>query len=264
MYLYPAKPYLVASAHWYELQNFQADLTVLPWGALEAHNYHLPYGTDTMQCEYIVHQAAERAWAAGHKPMVLPAIPFGVQSAQKTLPMHIHIKPSTQFSLLSDIVASLESQGQEKLIIVNGHGANSFVAMIRELFDNTKMKIFILNWYDCLDAHEYFTEPGDHAGEMETSLIQYITPHLALPLDMAGAGQPRKANLNCLNRRYVWTQRDWLKTSTDTGVGDPKLADPNKGKAYLNAVIALLTDVFNELSALDIQHMYDANSEVEI
>ena len=35
------------------------DVAILPWGATEAHNYHLPYGTDTVQAEHIAIRAAE-------------------------------------------------------------------------------------------------------------------------------------------------------------------------------------------------------------
>jgi creatinine amidohydrolase/Fe(II)-dependent formamide hydrolase-like protein len=40
-------------------------VAVLPWGATEAHNYHLPYGTDNLECEHIAAEAARLAWEAG-------------------------------------------------------------------------------------------------------------------------------------------------------------------------------------------------------
>ncbi|MDP3474249.1 MAG: creatininase family protein, partial [Algoriphagus sp.] len=40
------RPYILKEATWKDLKIFRFELAVLPWGATEAHNYHLPYGTD--------------------------------------------------------------------------------------------------------------------------------------------------------------------------------------------------------------------------
>ena len=51
------------------------NVIVLPWGATEAHNYHLPYASDTMQAEMISEIAAALAVDKGAKITVLPCIP---------------------------------------------------------------------------------------------------------------------------------------------------------------------------------------------
>ena len=43
------RPYVLAETNWEHLKDEQIELAVLPWGATEAHNYHLPYGTDNYQ-----------------------------------------------------------------------------------------------------------------------------------------------------------------------------------------------------------------------
>lgn len=62
---------------------------VLPWGATEAHNYHLPYSTDTVEAESMAAGAAKYAWEKGAKVIVLPAIPFGVNTGQHDVPLRI-------------------------------------------------------------------------------------------------------------------------------------------------------------------------------
>jgi creatinine amidohydrolase len=42
------------------------------------------------------------------------------------------------------------------------------------------------------DNKKYFDEPGDHAGEMETSMMLAIKPDLVLPLTEAGEGKEKK------------------------------------------------------------------------
>ena len=41
------------------------DVAMLPWGATEAHNYHLPYGTDVMECDAVAAESARIAWERG-------------------------------------------------------------------------------------------------------------------------------------------------------------------------------------------------------
>ena len=38
---------------------------VLPFGATEPHNYHMPYGTDTFQVVELARRACQRAWDGG-------------------------------------------------------------------------------------------------------------------------------------------------------------------------------------------------------
>ena len=39
------RPYILAETNWKDVKESSYDLAVLPWGATEAHNYHLPYAT---------------------------------------------------------------------------------------------------------------------------------------------------------------------------------------------------------------------------
>src|SRR6476661_5567734 len=93
-------------------QNYQTvraatyDVAVLPIGSCEPHNFHLPYGTDTLQAENIALRVCRRAAEQGAKVVKLPCIPYGVQSNMLELPLAINVYPSTFFSLLKDIVDS--------------------------------------------------------------------------------------------------------------------------------------------------------------
>ena len=109
------------------------EVAILPWGATEPHNFHLPYATDNYETASIAERAAEIAWKQGAKVVVLPTVPFGVNTGQLNLRLALNMNPSTQFAVLSDIAAALSSQGVRKLLVLNGHGGNDFKQMIREL-----------------------------------------------------------------------------------------------------------------------------------
>src|SRR6185503_273688 len=121
-----SRPFVLAVSTWKTVDPTPYEVAVLPWGATEAHNYHLPYGTDNIQAESVAIRAAERAWSEGARVIVLPTVPFGVQTTQLDIKLCLNLNPSTQAAVLGDLVSSLEGQGVHKLLIVNGHGGNDF------------------------------------------------------------------------------------------------------------------------------------------
>lgn len=253
------KPFILEQTNWKQVKNEKYDVAVLPWGATEPHNYHLPYGTDVIETAKIAEEAAEKAWNRGAKIMVLPTIPFGVQNpGQTNLPFCMHINPSTQIILFRDIVASLHRQGIRKLVILNGHGGNDFKPMIRELKSEfPEMLIAMIEWFKILNEHEYFEESGDHAGEMETSIILHFFPHLVLPLSEAGDGKSKPTKLAGLRNKTAWIPRQWDEVSEDTGVGYPKKATAEKGEKYINDTTQRISDFLVEFASCDAASLYE-------
>lgn len=238
--------------------NAPAGLAVLPWGATEAHNLHLPYSTDVIETERIAAEAAGKAWERGAKVIVLPAIPFGVNTGQLDIRGTVNLNPGTQYCILKDIVDDLYRQEIYKLLILNGHGGNDFKQMIRELGPiYPAMFICTCNWYQSVENSEFFEKDGGHADEMETSLMQFLAPELVLPLDQAGKGSAKKFRIKALNEKWAWAERKWLKVTSDTGIGDPSRATPEKGERYFNAVVGKISQLMLDLSNTDIQDLYE-------
>ena len=120
-----AKPYVLEQTNWKQVKSQKYEVAILPWGATEPHNYHLPYGTDSLETAKIAEQSAGKAWEKGAKVMVLPVIPLGAQNmGQIDMPFCLHTKPSTQLIILKDILTAFSGQGIKKLVIMNGHGGN--------------------------------------------------------------------------------------------------------------------------------------------
>jgi creatinine amidohydrolase len=251
------RPYILAETTWKAIRETAWEVAVLPWGATEAHNYHLPYGADTLESAAIAEEAARRAWEAGARVVVLPAVPFGVQSGQLDIPLCLHVNPSTQAALLADLAFTLAGHGVRKLVILNGHGGNDFRAMIRELQPDVELFLCTLNWYACVDARRFFEEPGDHAGELETSLLLHVAPDLVLPLAEAGPGAERRFRIAGLREGWAWAPRQWTQVSADTGVGDPSAATADKGARYFQAVTERIGGFLAELAAADPADLYE-------
>jgi creatinine amidohydrolase len=253
----PGRPFLLSETTWKAVDPTSFELAILPWGATEAHNYHLPYATDTIQVVRVVSAAAQRAWAAGARVLVLPSLPFGTQTTQLDIKGCINMNPSTQAAVLADVVHSLERQGLLKLCIVNGHGGNDYRQMIRELQPRTRVFLSMVNWYKIVDPASYFEEGGDHAGELETSVMMHLAPETVLPLTEAGEGRERRFRIAALREGWAWAPRDWRQITADTGVGNPKKASAEKGRKYFDVVVERLSQYFVDLAKADTAKLYE-------
>jgi creatinine amidohydrolase len=251
------RPYILAESTWAAVRKERYDVAVLPWGATEAHNYHLPYATDNIESEAIAAEAARLAWDRGARVIVLPTVPFGVNTGQLDIPLCLNVNPSTQTALLRDLGSSLVQQGVLKLVILNGHGGNDFRQIIRELQAELALFMCQLNWYTCIDPTPFFVEAGDHAGELETSLMLHVAPSLVRALSDAGPGKARPFRVRAFREGWAWTPRQWTKVTDDTGVGNPAASSADKGAAYFKAVTERIAGFFQELAAADPQRMYE-------
>ena len=252
-----SRPFVLAELTWPQVNATRYEVAILPWGATEAHNTHLPYATDNIQSEQVAIRAAERAWKAGAKVVVLPTVPFGVNTTQLDIPLTINMHPSTQARVLADVVASLETQGVPKLVIVNGHGGNDFRQMIRELQPATRVFLATINWWSCVDVTQFMENAGDHAGEAETSAMMHLAPDAVRPLKEAGRGHARASKLTGIREGWAWAPRRWTQVTDDTGIGDPSKSSREKGERYVNAAVARIAGFLVELGALDVKEPYE-------
>lgn len=253
------RPWVLEETNWKSVKNRKYEVAVLPWGATEPHNYHLPYGTDSLETTQIAYSAAEKAWERNARVVVLPTIPFGVQNPGQTdMPFCIHMRPSTQIIVLEDIVRSLFNQGIFKLVIMNGHGGNDFKPHIREMSAVFPGMFIALNqWFKLAPDSRFFEEEGDHANEMETSIMMHYFPELVLPLHEAGEGQAKRWKIKSLEDETAWSPRRWNEVSDDTGIGNPKKASARKGQLFLEEITKRIGDFLAELAEADLNDLYE-------
>jgi creatinine amidohydrolase len=251
------RPWILAETTWAAVRESPPDVVVLPWGATEAHNFHLPYGTDVVEAAGIAAEAGRLAWERGARVLVLPAMPYGVQTGQLDIPLCVNVNPSTQAALLGDIAASLAGQGIRKLVVLNGHGGNDFRPIIRELQAGVDLFVCTLDWYRAVDARRFFDEPGDHAGELETSVMLHLAPEHVRPLEEAGPGAARGWRIEALREGWVWAPRKWTRVTDDTGVGDPSAATAARGAAFVRAATERIGEFLVQLAEADPADLYD-------
>ena len=252
------RPYILSETNWKTVKSTDYEVAILPWGATEAHNYHLPYATDNIQCDFIAEASARVAWEAGAKVVVLPTVPFGVNTGQLDIKLNLNLNPTTQLAIIKDIADTMQRSGIPKLIIMNGHGGNDFKQMVREagkFFPDLFLATF--SWFKVIDGHDYFDDPGDHAGELETSLMMHFRPDIVLPLKEAGDGKAKHFKMSAMKEGWAWAERSWSQVTKDTGVGNPMAATGAKGAAYLEVLTKKIAAFFIEISQLDNHDLYE-------
>lgn len=252
------RPYILAESSWKEIETQKVDLVILPWGATEAHNYHLPYATDNIQVDHIAAESARKAWEKNARIMVLPTVPFGINTGQTDIRLDMNMHPSTQAAVLNDLIEVLNRQGIRKLLVLNGHGGNDFKMMLRELgVRYPNMLLSACNWFHSMDKSNYFENEGDHADEMETSLMMYLAGDLVRPLSEAGDGNEKKSKVKAFHESWAWMERKWDQVTDDTGIGDPAASSREKGERFFNDLTDKLADFYVELSSVDSDDLYE-------
>lgn len=240
----------LSSASWNDVKETKYDVVILPWGAIEPHNYHLPYITDCHLSQNIALDSAELAYKKyGAMCAVMPPIFLGSQNpGQWNLPLCIHTNSETQKAILGDIVDSLHYQGFRKLVIINGHGGNTFKSYIRDFAKKYPDFIIVsLNWFEVVPTDGCFEEkPDEHAGEQETSVLLHYRPDL-VDMSVAGDGVVTPVEVEALNKKIGWAPRNWGEVSKDTGIGNPHKSTAEKGARYAAAVADKISDLLGDL-----------------
>jgi creatinine amidohydrolase len=245
----PGRPYILHEATYPRLKEAAPNVAVLPWGATEAHNRHLPHGTDVIEATALAERAAEIAHDGGARVVVLPTIPFGNNEQQLDQTATISFRTATAAAILDDVARSLAAQGIDRLVLINGHGGNEFKPLIRDVQRAYGMLVTLINFFQIRPEllREIFVDPGDHAGEMETSLILHLRPQW-VEMPEAGAGDRVPFAIEGLTQSGVWTPRPWSAVHPDTGAGDPRHASAEKGRRYFEAISQEIANVLQSLS----------------
>ena len=249
-------PWRLSELTYHETRDGQYTLAVLPWGATEPHNLHLPHGTDNYQVNALADRACELAHAKGAQVVLLPGVPFGTQTNMRRCPLALNMHPSTQLAVLRDLCGSLADAGVGRLLILNGHGGNNLKFALRELMEQTPVHLFLCDWFAAAAdpaREELSLAPGSHADELETSLMLHLRPELVVRNDdgslRADAGATRPFALESVRDGVVRISRRWDLLTTATGDGDPHGATAEKGGRLFDLVSAQLADAVAELAA---------------
>lgn len=232
-------------------------VAVLPIGAIEPHNRHLPEGQDFLHTTHVAKQSCKLAWQKCNSIICLPTIPYGVDCNLMDFPLTIHVSQSTLDAMVRDIIYSLHKHSIRKIVIINGHGGNDFLPLIRQVQCELDVYLFLCHWWKVgLDKYnDIFEKPDDHAGEFETSVALELYPEL-VEIDKAETALPRPFRFKALNEGWIQTSRRFINLNDHCAVGDPANASAEKGRIYLDLVCTRISEFLIELAHTPVDDLF--------
>lgn len=231
------------------LREREIKVAVLPIGATEPHNFHLPEGMDVLHTTWIARRVCELAWQRSPAVICLPTLPYGVDCNLLSFPLAISVTQATLDTMVREIIASLKAHGIQKIVLLNGHGGNDFLPLVRQVQIDLAVHVFLCNWWQ-VGADQYasiFSNRDDHGGEMETSVALTLCPE-QVEMEYAASGSDPGYRFEALRQGWVRTSRDFARLNDHCAIGDPSQASAEKGRRYLDLVCERLSEFLVELA----------------
>ncbi len=257
------RPWKLAETNYAQVKDNRYEVALLPLGATEPHNLHLPYGTDCFEAEIVGEKICEAAHAGGARVVLLPTIPYGTENNLKGFPLAINVNPSTLFAFITDIVDSLAHSGIHKIVLLNSHGGNDMKPLLRELsrkHAGPPVSVQLVSRACGHGCAKSSSDRDDHAGEMETSFgLAYFPQLVARNPDgslAADEGQMAPTRFEAINKGWVSITRPWHLLTTNSGAGNPHGASAEKGRRMMELLVERLSKFLVELSAAKLDQRF--------
>lgn len=224
----------------FEREVKKTQTILIPVGSVEEHGAHLPLATDTLE----VYELAKRV-AEAVDVFVAPPVPYGVLRSTRDHPGSVGISAGTLRAMIVDIIHSLYNQGLRRFIIVSGHAGSIHVAALREVGEILMeeldgIAVAVISILDLMTeevAQWIETRNDSHAGEVETSVMMFIKPHLVQGTSKAEFPSFPEPIL-VKNRRKYWPGGVW---------GDPGKGCEEKGRKLIELGVGKMCDLVRRI-----------------
>jgi creatinine amidohydrolase len=194
---------------------------IVPAGTCEQHGPHLPMGSDAI----IVDRLADDL-SAEFGIVRAPTIEYGVNAVTgEVLPGSASVRRKTLRRWLNDLLPDWERNGVEEFLVLTAHGhAPHQEALATVMTDRARVRVVDIFAMDLATVAETADGPI-HGGEVDTSLMLYIAPHL-VRMDLAR---------DCIlpeteRRRYRRGTMMHLPAASQGSVGAPTRASAERGR----------------------------------
>lgn len=229
------KSYALDELSWPEVGRILArePRLLVPVGALEQHGPHLPLGTNTLVATAVVNELS-----ATLEILRAPPFCYGVTLDGGPWAGAAGLRRKTFHRALNELLARWEDHGVSEFLVVTAHRYEPHVeAILLSLTASSATTVFDLYQIDVSDILEGNPE-GEHGGELETSLVMHLAPHLVRP-DEAVDFVPERRAL----RRYTQRRIPTPPQEARGLVGRPSLASVAKGEAVFRRWVDRLSEV---------------------
>ncbi len=235
-----------AELRWPDMKQLDREnaVVILPVGSMEQHGPHLPLQVD----HFIANRLAEDLEKRMPEVLILPPVWAGASAHHMDFPGTITLRPRVFIDFLREICASLHHHGFRRIVLLNGHGGNrsSLEVLGHELYADYGFSVNVVVYWDLVpdlvkSLKKSQSKGMGHSGELETSLMLYLAPHLVRLSELpAGFRSDRQAREQPAPgegvKRYV-NIRQYSEIGVD---GFPEAASKEDGERFYNAVLSAL------------------------
>ena len=172
---------------WDEIQAMDPEKMtyLLPISSLEQHGRHLALGADDFILRCALRELYKREEVTGNV-LCLPIVHYGNSHEHLAFRGVISISCDTIVAIVRDVLKCMKMHGVKKLVILNSHGGNS--ALLEAYAQEWEVEFGIRVYTISLWAPGFFRDAElgvetplsleIHAGEMETSILEYGMPEM--------------------------------------------------------------------------------------
>jgi len=200
---------------------------IVPAGTCEQHGPHLPLGSDAI----IVDRLADDL-SAEFRIVRAPTIEYGVNAVTADiLAGGASVRRKTLRRWLNDLLPEWEASGIEEFLVLTAHGhAPHQEALATVVTDRARVRVVDIFAIDLAAVADTADGPI-HGGEVDTSLMLFIAPHL-VRMDLAR---------DCIlpeteRRRYRRGTMMHLPAASQGSVGAPTLSSAERGRAIYDFI----------------------------
>ncbi|MFH0932921.1 MAG: creatininase family protein [Nitrospirota bacterium] len=237
--------YILKTITMHEFRKYlkQTKTIVFPFGTIEEHGRHLPLNTDALIIEEALTLVAKKK-----KFFLAPINYYGVCTTTKNHPGTISITPDTLRRLSYDLVMDAFKKGLRNILLISGHGGSLHMSALKEtaeiLIEQLKgIKIAVFSPYDLLwkELSAIAETPNDsHAGEIETSIMLYLSPDL-----VRGRAAEEYPNIP-----KPFVVKDKVKYWPGGVWGNPKKASAEKGEKAVKLITDKIVEVLDKIESM--------------
>ncbi|MGH7389358.1 MAG: creatininase family protein [Candidatus Rokuibacteriota bacterium] len=192
------RPILLAERTWPEARSLARDpgaAVLLPLGAIEQHGPHLPLLVDWLGAEELARRLAPHLSRAGWRPVLAPALPYGVSTLAETWAGTASLSRATLARCIVEIVRTLARPGFRRFVLVNYQADPDHIramgAARRALERDGQVQVLFAGFGPDASVQALMVDPRVwkllrsprpslewHSGELETALVLATRPAL--------------------------------------------------------------------------------------
>lgn len=235
--------------HWEELTSpdfaeavaSTGGVCLFPIGCLERHGDHLPLGTDYVYIKYLCGQAAKAEPA-----IVFPPYYFSQINEARHCPGTIAVEHSMLMNLLEACCDEISRNGLKKIILVNGHGGNTFFLKFFCQVMLEKQRDYVVYLYenqpmDPKVAAMLESTNHAHADEVETSRMLVVQLE-SVRMDQVGKDGSPLGRMTAFEKN-LFAGIGWYADYPTHYAGQAEYATAEKGRALIQDRVDRLAEV---------------------